>query len=93
MYWQISAIQMLDGYSVDSLNLQWVRQQMGIVQQEPLLFDCSIRENIAYGDNEREVPMDEIIAAARDANIHDFIVSLPDVSERLGSDVNMLKKY
>ena len=40
----------------------------------------SVRENIAYGDNTRtDIPMDEIIQAARSANIHDFIVSLPEV--------------
>ena len=48
--------------------------------QEPILFDRSIGENIAYGDNSRDVPMDEIIKAARDANIHSFIETLPDVS-------------
>ena len=48
--------------------------------QEPTLFDMSIRDNIAYGDNSRtDIPVDEIIAAARSANIHDFIVSLPEV--------------
>ena len=40
----------------------------------------SIRENIAYGDNSRtDIPMEEIIAAAKDANIHDFVQSLPEV--------------
>ena len=53
---------------------------MGIVSQEPILFDATIRENIAYGDNSREVPMNEIIEAARNANIHSFIDSLPEVS-------------
>ena len=54
---------------------------VGIVSQEPILFDMSIRENIAYGDNSRsEVPMEEIINAAKTANIHDFIEQLPDVS-------------
>ena len=53
---------------------------MGIVQQEPILFDCSISDNIAYGDNSRVVPMDEIISAAKQANIHEFISALPDVS-------------
>lgn len=53
---------------------------MGIVSQEPILFDYSIRENIAYGDNSREVPMDEIVEAAKMANIHNFISSLPQVS-------------
>lgn len=53
---------------------------MGIVSQEPILFDYSIRENIAYGDNSREVSMDEIVKAAKMANIHNFISSLPQVS-------------
>ncbi len=54
---------------------------MGIVSQEPVLFDRSIQENIAYGDNTREVPMAEIVAVAKDANIHNFIASLPNVSK------------
>ena len=62
------------------LNVQWMRQQLGIVQQEPILFDASIRDNIAYGDNTRIVPMDEIIQAARNANIHNFIEALPQVN-------------
>ena len=67
---------------MSEVNVQWLRSQMGIVQQEPILFDTSIRENIAYGDNSRDdVPMDEIITAARKANIHEFIASLPDVSK------------
>ena len=52
---------------------------MSLVSQEPVLFDCSIKDNIAYGDNSRDVPMDEIIASARKANIHTFIESLPNV--------------
>ena len=51
-----------------------------------MLFDRSIGENIAYGDNSRDVPMDEIIKAAREANIHSFIETLPDVSST--SDAN-----
>ena len=55
---------------------------VGIVFQEPILFDMSIRENIAYGDNIREeIPMEEIIRAAKDANIHDFVQCLPNVNE------------
>ncbi len=58
--------------------LYWI---VGIVSQEPILFDLSIRENIAYGDNSRkDIPLDEIIEAAKQANIHDFIHLLPDVS-------------
>ena len=70
---------MLDGIDIRELNIAWLRSQIGIVSQEPMLFDTSIRENIAYGDNSREVPMAEIIEAARKANIHSFIDSLPDV--------------
>ena len=72
--------QMLDGKNIAELNIGWLRSQMGIVSQEPILFDCSIRDNIAYGDNSRKVPMDEIIQAARSANIHSFIESLPKVN-------------
>ena len=50
---------------------------MGIVQQEPVLFNLSIRDNIAYGENSREVTQEEIERAARMANIHDVIISLP----------------
>lgn len=53
---------------------------MALVTQDPILFSFSLRENIAYGDNKREVPMDEIIEAAKAANIHDFISKLPLVS-------------
>ncbi len=52
---------------------------MGLVQQEPILFGYSIRENIEYGDNFRNVTMDEVIDAAKMANIHDFIGTLPQV--------------
>ena len=48
-----------------------------------MLFDRSIAENIAYGDNLREVQMDEIINAARNSNIHEFISSLPEVLKTL----------
>ncbi|CAF3763845.1 unnamed protein product [Rotaria socialis] len=70
---------LIDSKDIRSLNLQWYRSQIGIVSQEPVLFDMSIKENIAYGDNSRDdIPMEEIIAAAQNANIHDFIQTLPD---------------
>ena len=50
---------------------------MGLVSQEPVLFDRTIAENIAYGDNERAITMTEIIEAAKSANIHEFISKLP----------------
>ncbi|KAI5640115.1 ABC transporter domain-containing protein [Phthorimaea operculella] len=54
-----------------------MRAQWGLVGQEPTLFARTLRENIAYGDNSREVSMDEIIEAAKQANVHTFIASLP----------------
>ena len=49
------------------------------MSQEPILFDGSIEENIAYGDNSRQVPIEDIIEAAKQANIHEFILNLPQV--------------
>ncbi|NXK87619.1 MDR3 protein, partial [Formicarius rufipectus] len=43
-----------------ALNIKWLRAQIGIVSQEPILFDCTIAENIAYGDNSRQVAFEEI---------------------------------
>ncbi|XP_060052276.1 phosphatidylcholine translocator ABCB4 isoform X1 [Erinaceus europaeus] len=68
---------LLDGQEAKKLNIQWLRAQLGIVSQEPILFDCSIAENIAYGDNSRVVSKDEIVSAAKAANIHPFIETLP----------------
>ncbi|XP_069068459.1 ATP-dependent translocase ABCB1-like [Pleurodeles waltl] len=67
-----------DGIDTRSLNLQWFRSQLGIVSQEPVLFDCSIAENIQYGDNSRNVSQEEIEEAAKAANIHSFIETLPE---------------
>ncbi|KAM8735723.1 ATP-dependent translocase ABCB1 [Acanthopagrus schlegelii] len=67
----------LDSVDVKQLNIQWLRSQIGIVSQEPVLFDCTLAENIAYGDNSRTVTMEEIEAAAKAANIHSFIQELP----------------
>uniref|UniRef100_A0A8C3S1K0 ATP-binding cassette sub-family B member 5 n=1 Tax=Chelydra serpentina TaxID=8475 RepID=A0A8C3S1K0_CHESE len=69
---------LLDGINAKHLNIQWLRSQIGIVSQEPVLFDCSIAENIAYGDNSRNVPLDEIQEVAKAANIHSFIEELPE---------------
>ena len=62
------------------LNLKWLRTQIGIVSQEPVLFDISIAENIRYGALFRDVSDIEVIEAAKSANIHSFIDSLPEVS-------------
>ncbi|KAM9387494.1 ATP-binding cassette sub-family B member 5 [Phaethornis superciliosus] len=67
-----------DGWDTRSLHLQWLRSRLGLVSQEPILFDCSIAENIQYGDNSRVVSQEEIEAAAKAANIHTFIEKLPE---------------
>ena len=72
----------LDGVDLRDLNLQWLRSQIGIVSQEPVLFDATIAENIRYGALFRNVSDDEVIEAAKAANIHEFIESLPQVRGR-----------
>ncbi|XP_062350659.1 ATP-dependent translocase ABCB1 [Cinclus cinclus] len=69
---------LFDGKNAKALNIQWLRAHIGIVSQEPILFDFTIAENIAYGDNSRQVSFEEIVSAAKEANIHSFIDSLPD---------------
>ena len=66
----------IDGYDVRDLKLESLRQQIGIVLQDTYLFAGTIRENIAYG--ETDAPLEEIVAAAKAANVHDFIVNTPD---------------
>ena len=73
----------LENFDLRDLNLHWLRSQIGIVSQEPVLFDASIAENIRYGALFREVSDEEVIEAAKSANIHSFIESLPQVM-RLG---------
>ncbi|XP_022359035.1 ATP-binding cassette sub-family B member 5 [Enhydra lutris kenyoni] len=69
---------LFDGVDVKELNVQWLRSQIAIVSQEPVLFNCSIADNIAYGDNSRVVPLEEIKEVAKAANIHSFIEGLPE---------------
>nr|XP_053626234.1 LOW QUALITY PROTEIN: ATP-dependent translocase ABCB1-like [Cherax quadricarinatus] len=77
---------LINGEDVQRLDVSWVRSQLGLVSQEPVLFDRTIAENIAYGDNTRLVSREEVIAAAKQANIHDFVESLPFGYEtRVGS--------
>lgn len=69
---------LIDGRSSKNINVPFLRSQIGIVSQEPVLFDCSIAENIQYGDNTRTISMEEIIEAAKKAFLHDFVMTLPD---------------
>ena len=66
----------MDGHSIRELNVRWLRNQIGIVSQEPVLFNVSIAENISYG--KEDATMEEIEKAAEAANAHDFISELPD---------------
>ncbi|CAM0957374.1 unnamed protein product [Alopecurus aequalis] len=66
----------LDGVDIKNLKVGWLRQQMGLVSQEPVLFNDTIRANIAYG-KQGDATEDEIIAVAKAANAHQFISSLP----------------
>lgn len=68
---------LLDGIHVEKINVRNLRSHIGLVSQEPVLFSCSIAENIAYGNNFEPVNMNEVITASRKANIHTFIASLP----------------
>lgn len=67
----------IDDKEVTAVTLNNLRSQLGIVSQEPSLFDRTIAENIAYGDNSREISRNEVIEAAKQANIHNFVSSLP----------------
>lgn len=66
----------IDGRDIRSVTLKSLRENIGIVQQEVYLFGGTIRENIAYG--KPDATEEEIITAAKEANIHDFIMDLPD---------------
>lgn len=75
----------LDGRDISTLNLRWLRQQMALVSQEPTLFATTIFRNIQYGligtrheNSSAADQMDLIINAAKKANAHDFISSLPE---------------
>ncbi|XP_020291871.1 multidrug resistance protein homolog 49 isoform X2 [Pseudomyrmex gracilis] len=76
----------LDRRDISSVSLITLRSQLGVVGQEPVLFDRTIADNIAYGDNSRQPSMDEIIDAAKMSNIHSFVTSLPlGYDTRLGT--------
>ena len=67
----------IDNHRLDSFPPEILRRNLGIVSQEPVLFNRTLAENIAYGVDCHQVTMAEIIEAAKKANIHSFIQSLP----------------
>lgn len=75
----------LDGNDIRSLNLNWLRRQIGYVQQEPQLFGLTVRQNVCYGilENEDCISDEEVYEACRKANAHDFIQQWPNGYETL----------
>ena len=67
----------VDGKEIRSLNLSDYRNKLALVSQEPTLYQGSIRENILLGADNDNVPDENIVKACQDANIYDFIISLP----------------
>uniref|UniRef100_A0A8C0X555 Bile salt export pump n=1 Tax=Castor canadensis TaxID=51338 RepID=A0A8C0X555_CASCN len=83
---------MIDGHD-SKVNVQFLRSNIGIVSQEPVLFACSIMDNIKYGDNTKEIPKERVIEAAKQAQLHDFVMSLPDKYEtNVGSHGSQLSR-
>jgi ATP-binding cassette subfamily B (MDR/TAP) protein 1 len=75
---------MLDYENLKDLQLHWLRENIGIVSQEPVLFDMTIAENISYGKD--NATKEEIETAAKQVNLHDFILTLPNgYDTKLGS--------
>ena len=68
---------LLDGRDLKTLNVSWLRSQIGIVSQEPVLFTGSIEENIRMGKS--DATDEEVQNAAKIANAHEFIMALPEV--------------
>jgi ATP-binding cassette subfamily B (MDR/TAP) protein 10 len=68
----------LDGQDVKELDPSWLRRHIGTVSQEPVLFSCSIRENILYGaDDPTKVTDDELVRVSKEANVYEFVQQLP----------------
>lgn len=67
---------LLYGHKVKKLKLKWLRSQMALVSQQPILFATSIKENILLG--KEGASMDIVVTATKAANAHDFIMKLPD---------------
>lgn len=67
----------LDDKSLKMLNVKWLREQIGVVSQEPVLFNTSIRENIMMGSTDKNISLQDIITVCKKANCHSFIKQLP----------------
>ncbi|KAI4873056.1 hypothetical protein NFI96_025473 [Prochilodus magdalenae] len=84
---------LIDGHPSHGINVPFLRSQIGIVSQEPVLFDCTVAENIQYGDNSCSISMEEVIEASKKAYLHDFVMSLPDKYEtQVGAQGSQLSR-
>ena len=72
---------LVDGHELRSVTLESLRKQIGLVTQETVLFNDTVKNNIAYGRS--DISMDKIVAAARSAHAHEFIEGLPDKYETM----------
>lgn len=81
---------LIDGVDIRTMNIKWMRQHIGVVSQEPVLFGTTIAENIRYG--RENVTMEEVERAAKNANAHNFIVQLPKVGGVLW-EISVLPMY
>jgi len=77
---------LIDGTDIKDLNLGWIREQIGVVGQEPVLFDTTIAENIILGSNQKSVDQKDIEFSAIEANAHEFISKLPEKYETYVGD-------
>lgn len=74
----------LDGYKLKDLKLETLRNNISLVLQDSLIFPITIKENIAFGD--QDAPMEEVIRAAKIAQAHDFIMRLPEEYDTVPSE-------
>ncbi|KAK9312643.1 P-loop containing nucleoside triphosphate hydrolase protein, partial [Lipomyces starkeyi] len=77
-YDPLSGQVLLDGQDVSALNINAYRSHIALVQQEPTLYSGTVRENVKYGSLDTEVSDEKMVEVCKQANIHDFIMSLPD---------------
>ncbi|ESO96389.1 hypothetical protein LOTGIDRAFT_214550 [Lottia gigantea] len=73
----------LDDININKLDPTWLRQHIGTVSQEPILFSCSIADNIKYGASENNVTTEDMMNAARQANAYQFIQNFPQQFDTL----------
>ena len=67
----------MDGIDICEFNVKWLRQQIGVVSQEPVLFSRTIIENIRLG--KEDITDEDVVKACKEANAHDFVQALPKV--------------